>query len=85
MTSTQHQQPQVDLELPDTVDTAGSKLLYLYLSIENEATIDELQAALGMKKITLYSLLRTLRSADLVERVEANYVCDDQPTHGGNR
>ena len=85
MTSTQHQQPQVDFELPDTVDTAGSKLLYLYLSVENEATIDELQAALGMKKITLYSLLRTLRSANLVERVEANYVCDDQLTDRGNR
>lgn len=85
MTSTQHQQPQVDLKLPDTVDTAGSKLLYLYLSIENEATIDELQAALGMKKITLYSLLQTLRNADLVERVGANYVCDDQPTDRGNQ
>ena len=85
MISTQHQQPQVDLKLPNTVDTAGSKLLYLYLFIENEATIDELQAALGMKKITLYSLLRTLRSADLVERVGAKYVCDDQPTAGGDQ
>ena len=85
MTSTQHQQPQVDLELPDTVDTAGSKLLYLYLSIENEATIDELQAALEMKKITLYSFLQTLRSADLVERVGAKYVCDHQPTDRGDR
>lgn len=32
-----------DLDLPETLDTADAKIVYLYLRIENETTIDELQ------------------------------------------
>jgi DNA-binding IclR family transcriptional regulator len=64
---------QYEHQLPDTIDTSGSKLVYLYLKIENEATINELHAALGMKKITLYSLLQTLKATDLVDQEGAIY------------
>lgn len=86
MTSTtQHQrQPQARIDLPGTVDSSGAKLVYLYLSIQNDATIDELQAALDMKKLSLYSLLETLTAADLVDRAGEQYVCQ-QAVHGGNQ
>ncbi len=38
---------QYEHQLPDTLDTSGSKLIYLYLKIENEATINELHAHSG--------------------------------------
>lgn len=66
---------QYEHQLPDTLDTAGSKLVYLYLKVEDEATINELHRALGMKKITLYSLLQTLTATELVDQEGAFYVC----------
>lgn len=83
MSNTQQYQPPVDLEFSDAFDTPGAKLVYLYLRIENEATIDELEAALGMRTVTLYSLLRTLTATDLVDRSGGSYVCRDQPPDGG--
>lgn len=76
MNKTQQQhQPHTDLDLPERLDTADAKLVYLYLHVENEATIDELQAALEMKKISLYPLLQTLTATDLVKQTGAQYVC----------
>lgn len=68
---------QYQYQLPETLNTAGSKLVYLYLKIENEATINELHMALGMKKITLYSLLQTLTATELVDQEGAMYVCKE--------
>lgn len=83
MGNTQQYQPQANVELPDAFETSGTKLVYLYLRLENEATIDELQAALGMRKVTLYSLLRTLTATDLIDRSGSKYVCREQPPDGG--
>lgn len=68
---------QYQYQLPETLNTAGSKLVYLYLKIETEATINELHMALGMKKITLYSLLQTLTATELVDQEGAMYVCNE--------
>jgi hypothetical protein len=68
---------QYEHQLPDTLNTAGSKLVYLYLKVEDEATINELHTALGMKKITLYSLLQTLTATDFVDQEGALYVCQE--------
>lgn len=65
--------PQYEYQLPDALETSGSKLVYLYLKVEEEATINELHTALGMKKITLYSLLQTLKATDLVDQDGAIY------------
>ena len=78
MKNTQQQLAHTDIELPDTVETADAKLVYLYLAIEEQATIDELQAVLSMKKISLYPLLQTLTATDFVERVGATYVYQGQ-------
>jgi predicted transcriptional regulator len=85
MSSIQHQQPShPTINLPDTFNSSGTKLVYLYLRIEGQATIDELHHALGMKKVTLYSLLKTLTATDLVAREGgAEYVYHEQPSDGG--
>lgn len=54
-------------ELPTELDSPRAKLVYLYLRAD-DATIDDLQADLGVQKITLYSILRTLRRRELVEK-----------------
>lgn len=59
--------------VPSSLDSNTSKLVYLYLRIGGEATIDEIQRALRVKKIALYPSLRTLASTGLVRRVGATY------------
>lgn len=51
------QQPQASFDVPAILTTSGAKLIYLYLRIEEEATIDELHRTLGMTKLSLYPLL----------------------------
>lgn len=52
--------------LPTELDSAASKLVYLYLRSAGESTVDDLQAALDMRKISLYPLLTTLSKKGLV-------------------
>ncbi|WP_276301434.1 TrmB family transcriptional regulator [Halorussus lipolyticus] len=54
-------------ELPTELDSPRAKLVYLYLR-DGAASIDDLQTDLEVKKITLYSILRTLRERELVEK-----------------
>lgn len=61
-------------ELPDELRSPRAKLVYLFLSTRGSATITELQAGLEMKKIALYSILKTLRERDLVVREADRYV-----------
>lgn len=83
MSEIQQSRLETSIELPAEFDTAGAKLLYLYLAIEDEATIDELEAALGMRKISLYPLLRTLVQGGLVDRTGVTYACREPPSNGG--
>ncbi|WP_158056514.1 TrmB family transcriptional regulator [Halorussus halophilus] len=75
------QRPTTSTEpLPNELDSPRAKLVYLYLSTERTAatgttasdaggaSIDELQSQLDLQKITLYSILRTLRERNLVEK-----------------
>jgi DNA-binding IclR family transcriptional regulator len=81
-THTRQQQPQQSQSIgtvPDTLTSSGAKLIYLYLQIEEQATIDELHRDLNMHKSTLYSLLRTLTTADLVERTGTTYSYHHHP------
>lgn len=52
--------------VPASIDSSCAKLVYLYLSTHGSATVSELQDRLSMKKLTLYSVLRTLRERELV-------------------
>lgn len=60
--------------LPPEIESPRAKLVYLYLSWQGEASIAELEADLGMKKLTLYGVLGPLCSRELVEQDGENYV-----------
>ncbi|MCO8245261.1 MULTISPECIES: helix-turn-helix domain-containing protein [unclassified Haladaptatus] len=54
--------------LPDELDSPRSKLVYLSLSTTGGATLDELQNGLDLPKITLYTVIRSLRERGLVNQ-----------------
>jgi len=59
--------------VPASIESPCAKLVYLYLSTHGTATISELQDSLEMKKLTLYSVVRTLRDKDLVSETEGRF------------
>lgn len=52
--------------IPQELTSSEAKLVYFYLATRGSATIDELQSSLGMKKLSLYSILQTLDERDFV-------------------
>lgn len=64
--------------LPDDIHSPRAKLVYLYLQTSHGATVAELQDALNLKKITLYSLLQTLTERDLVQADADTYAIRDE-------
>ena len=60
--------------VPGELNSPRAKLVYLYLSTHEGATIEELGERLEMKKITLYSILKTLRKQGFVEEKTDRYV-----------
>lgn len=61
-------------DLPDDLTAADSKLVYLFVAVSDGATVDDLQTALDIKKISLFPVLDTLSKRGLIERVEEQYV-----------
>ncbi|WP_318570198.1 TrmB family transcriptional regulator [Salinigranum marinum] len=53
--------------LPSELESTSSKLVYLYLRTTGECTVEDLQASLDMKKISLYPLLKSLSKKGLVD------------------
>jgi DNA-binding MarR family transcriptional regulator len=62
------------LDLPDDLTAADSKLVYLFVAVSDGATIDDLQAGLDIKKISLFPVIDTLSERGLIERVDDEYV-----------
>ncbi|MEF8781251.1 MAG: TrmB family transcriptional regulator [Haloferacaceae archaeon] len=60
--------------VPPELHSPKAKLVYLYLSTHGGATITELQENLGMKKLSLYGILKTLQEEDIVGRRTDRYV-----------
>lgn len=83
MNEQQERHAQAIAELPDALNSSGAKLVYLYVNIAEGATIDELQTALGLKKVTLYPLLQTLTTYGLIEKRGTTYVCQGRLHDGG--
>lgn len=52
--------------LPPELQSPRAKLVYLYLTTNGDATVSEMGESLGMKKLSLYSILKTLRKEGLV-------------------
>ncbi|MCD2203510.1 helix-turn-helix domain-containing protein [Halobacterium sp. KA-6] len=61
-------------QLPTGVESPRGKLVYLYLSTNESATLDELHGELDVPRITLYSVLKTLRNRGIVEQDGDSYV-----------
>jgi predicted transcriptional regulator len=80
MSDQQQSNREVSIDLPEQLDSSGAKLVHFYVDKTEGATIEELQAALDMKKVTLYSLLQTLTDHGLVEKTGDTYVCREQAT-----
>jgi len=54
--------------LPDGIESAQAKLVYLYLRIATEAEVAELATVLGLTRLSLYPILDTLVSRGLAEK-----------------
>jgi DNA-binding IclR family transcriptional regulator len=67
-----HQSTTTGSQLPTELESPRAKLVYLYLRTD-AASIEELASALGVRKITLYSILRTLRERELVEKRDGRF------------
>ncbi|WP_254765873.1 helix-turn-helix domain-containing protein [Salinilacihabitans rarus] len=65
--------PRID-PLPDDVESAHAKLVLLYLEATGGATADELNDVLGLKKLSVLSVVRSLSTAGLVERDGDEYL-----------
>lgn len=59
--------------VPDGVDSPRAKLVYIYLSTAEHATVDELAERLGMQKMSLFSVLGTLHTDGHVDRDDDRY------------
>jgi len=53
--------------LPTDLQSPRAKLVYLYLTTNGDATVAEMGDSLGMKKLSLYSILKTLRQEGMVD------------------
>ncbi|WP_049908944.1 TrmB family transcriptional regulator [Halorubrum saccharovorum] len=53
--------------LPPELQSPRAKLVYLYLTTNGHATVSEMGDSLGMKKLSLYSILKTLRKEGMVD------------------
>ncbi|QLK27813.1 helix-turn-helix domain-containing protein [Natrinema zhouii] len=60
--------------VPDDLESAQAKLVYVYLEATGGATTDELGESLSMKKINVLSVLNSLSSAGYVEQAGSAYV-----------
>ncbi|WP_459809176.1 helix-turn-helix domain-containing protein [Halopiger thermotolerans] len=61
------------LTTPDDLASPTTKLVYLVLQIEGQATVTDLQRGLGLSKLTLLPVLESLRQRNYVERTEGGY------------
>ncbi|AZH23878.1 TrmB family transcriptional regulator [Haloplanus aerogenes] len=74
MSATQFDTPDTGIDVPDDLTSAESKLVYLFLTATDGASIDELHDALDIRKISLFPVLRTLTERDVIAREGAIYV-----------
>ncbi|MDG5761614.1 MarR family transcriptional regulator [Natronococcus sp. A-GB1] len=62
-----------NVSVPDGIESAQAKLVYLSLQQWPDASADELCAALGVEKGAILSIARTLRERGYVERDDGRY------------
>ena len=60
------------LAVPTELDTPTAKLVYLYLSVTNEATIGQVRDDLGLTQLTLLPTISALEREGLLNRSSEN-------------
>lgn len=55
-------------QMPTELESSNGKLVYLYLTTVEEATISGLKETLDMQELTLFPTLAILEDKDLIER-----------------
>lgn len=73
VTLTQHPTAVEDLSIPSELESPKSKLVYLLLNVEGEATINEITNSLGMKKLSLYPTLSELTKEGFIQQNGETY------------
>ena len=66
-------QPKQAIDIPTDLCSPRAKLVYLFLSVNGTSSISELQDELNMKKISLYSILKTLEKDDVISKDGERY------------
>lgn len=61
--------------LPEELESAEAKLVYLYIYLADEITIDELQEDLNISHMSLLTILDLLEEKGYVACDEAKYRC----------
>ena len=75
--SSQKERPRPQIEpVPDQLESAQAKLVYLCLEATGGATVDDLGELLAMKKLSILSILNTLSGTGLVEQRGDEYVAN---------
>jgi len=62
------------VSVPSDLSSDGTKLVYLYLQVSGESTLEELNRSLEMKSISLLPILNALQSKELVDREDEYYL-----------
>lgn len=65
--------PDLDYSVPTELESPRAKLIYLYVSVRDGATVEQLQADLAIKKGTALSIASTLRKRGFLERTEDGF------------
>jgi len=73
-TQTMRSHPTARFDVPDELNASDSKLVYLFVTASDGATVDDLQAGLDIKKISLFPVLDTLSERGFVDCVDGEYV-----------
>ncbi|WP_254524661.1 MarR family transcriptional regulator [Natrinema caseinilyticum] len=74
MTSQKHRSATKIEPVPQGLESARAKLVYIYLDAADGATAEELGEILAMKKINILSVLNSLSGAGHVHRTGDEYV-----------
>ncbi|WP_222914292.1 helix-turn-helix domain-containing protein [Natrinema sp. SYSU A 869] len=59
--------------IPDNITSPQAKLVYLSLLMTEDATVTDLQELLGLSKLTLFAVLESLATKDLIHQTEDGY------------
>jgi hypothetical protein len=68
--------PSVDAltSVPEGIESPRAKLVYVYCSVSDGATTEQLCANLSITRLTLYPILESLQERDVLEREDDRYV-----------